>query len=112
MEQILDGMWDNLGRIVGEYPHIAKYSPEELMNIVELAPGTIEIIETLKDLRSIDCDRVYSHIVMKLRFVVVAIDVLKQLTAKKAEGALRSRTKSQIPTSSTFNKNISLSIFR
>jgi len=27
---ILENMWDNLGRIVGEFPHIAKMNPQEL----------------------------------------------------------------------------------
>jgi len=30
--KILDDMWDNLGRIVGEYGHIAKFSQSELEN--------------------------------------------------------------------------------
>ncbi len=31
-EEILDNMWDNLGRVVGEYVHLTKLSPKELVD--------------------------------------------------------------------------------
>lgn len=47
-EQILDDMWDNLGRIVGEYPHISAATPENLGKIIELSAETRENIDALK----------------------------------------------------------------
>lgn len=47
-EKILDDMWDNLGRIVGEFPHIAKMSESELSNFVEVSPESVEIMRNAK----------------------------------------------------------------
>jgi len=47
-EKILDCMWDSLGRIVGEFPHIAKLSPDELSKIVEISDESKKNIEALK----------------------------------------------------------------
>lgn len=34
--QIIDDMWDNLGRIIAEFPHICAFSAEELRQYVEI----------------------------------------------------------------------------
>lgn len=47
-EKILDGMWDNLGRIVGEYPHISHSSKEDLMKIIEVPEKTLRNLEVMK----------------------------------------------------------------
>ncbi len=46
--QIIDDMWDNLGRVVGEYPHVAKYSSQELMKKVEVNSESLSNIEEMK----------------------------------------------------------------
>lgn len=43
-EEILDGMWDNLGRIVGEYPHIAKCLRSKLSEVVMISDESIKNI--------------------------------------------------------------------
>lgn len=48
-ENVIDGMWDNLGRVVGEYSHIAKYSPENIDEIVEFPQETIDVINSIKN---------------------------------------------------------------
>ncbi len=48
--KILNDMWDNLGRIVGEYSHVAKYSADEVARIVAIPPETAANIEALKSL--------------------------------------------------------------
>lgn len=47
-EQILDDMWDNLGRVVGEYPHVAKFNSDELMQFIKMSPQTLENIAAMK----------------------------------------------------------------
>jgi Kdo2-lipid IVA lauroyltransferase/acyltransferase len=47
-EEILDNMWDNLGRIVGEFGHIAKCKTEEIDNLIEIDDETEANIEELK----------------------------------------------------------------
>ncbi len=49
-EKILDEMWDNLGRIVGEYPHIAKCSAEDIERFVELSEESKKNLEFYKNL--------------------------------------------------------------
>jgi KDO2-lipid IV(A) lauroyltransferase len=39
-QQIILDMWDNLGRIVGEFPHICKLSGEELKKFIEIDENT------------------------------------------------------------------------
>ncbi len=47
-EKILDDMWDNLGRVVGEYSHVAKLTPEEMMQFVTLSQETKDNIAAMK----------------------------------------------------------------
>jgi KDO2-lipid IV(A) lauroyltransferase len=47
-ENIIDDMWDNLGRIVGEYAHIANCPVEEIESLVEMSQETRQNIEQLK----------------------------------------------------------------
>jgi Kdo2-lipid IVA lauroyltransferase/acyltransferase len=47
-EKILDEMWDNLGRIVGEYPHIAKYSSDQISTLLEVSKESLQNIEDIK----------------------------------------------------------------
>ena len=47
--KILNDMWDNLGRIVGEYPHISYCKIEEIEKFAEFPKETIENIESLKN---------------------------------------------------------------
>jgi KDO2-lipid IV(A) lauroyltransferase len=49
-EKIIDEMWDNLGRVVGEYPHIAKCRVEDIGRFIEISDRSIEIIKKLKKL--------------------------------------------------------------
>ena len=49
-EKILDEMWKNLGRIVAEFPHVAKSSPQSLANFVEISQDSLTNIEALKNL--------------------------------------------------------------
>ena len=46
---IIDDMWDNLGRIVGEFPHICKLSPENLVEkYITMSDVSQQNIESLK----------------------------------------------------------------
>jgi len=45
---ILDDMWDNLGRIVGEYPHVANCPIDQIDNLAELSSDTLKNIEDVK----------------------------------------------------------------
>ena len=47
-EEILDDMWDNLGRIVGEYYHVAECSLDEIDRLIEMSQETKKNIEALK----------------------------------------------------------------
>lgn len=47
-EKILDDMWDNLGRIVGEYGHIAKCPTGEIESLIEMSQETRQNIEQAK----------------------------------------------------------------
>jgi KDO2-lipid IV(A) lauroyltransferase len=44
---ILDGMWDNLGRVIGEYPHLESFRLDHPAGRVRLIRG--DIIETVRD---------------------------------------------------------------
>jgi KDO2-lipid IV(A) lauroyltransferase len=47
-EKILDEMWENLGRIVGEFPHIAKYSLDEISDVIEMPEETRQSLEAFQ----------------------------------------------------------------
>ncbi len=47
-EKILQDMWDNLGRIVGEFPHIASFSPEQFDGFVEETENCSNNIDEIK----------------------------------------------------------------
>ncbi len=47
-EKILDDMWDNLGRVVGEFAHIAKINLDEIDNFIEMSPQTKNNLEAMK----------------------------------------------------------------
>lgn len=47
-EKILDDMWDNLGRIVGEYPHIAKCPIDQIGKLITMSDETAKNIEDIK----------------------------------------------------------------
>jgi len=44
---IIDDMWDNLGRIIGEFPHVCAMSVDEILKHVELSAETQKNIEEL-----------------------------------------------------------------
>lgn len=46
--QVIDDMWDNLGRIIGEYTHIAGCKIENIDKFIEISPESIAVIEQLK----------------------------------------------------------------
>ncbi len=48
-EKIMDDMWDNLGRIVGEFPHIAKITVDEIENFIEMPQETKELLSAMKE---------------------------------------------------------------
>ena len=48
VENVIDGMWDNLGRIVGEFVHIAKFSGAELMSYAEFDEESKKNIDDIK----------------------------------------------------------------
>jgi KDO2-lipid IV(A) lauroyltransferase len=49
IEKILVKMWDNLGRIIGEFTHICAASPEELMKIVVADKKSQQNIKNIKE---------------------------------------------------------------
>ncbi len=46
--EILDDMWDNLGRIVGEFAHIAKCPTDKIDELIEMLPDTKLNLEEMK----------------------------------------------------------------
>lgn len=46
--EILDDMWDNLGRIVGEFPHISNCPIDQMGSLVELSDESLKNIEVVK----------------------------------------------------------------
>ncbi|MCE3255056.1 MAG: lipid biosynthesis lauroyl acyltransferase [Rickettsiaceae bacterium] len=48
IDGVIDDMWDNLGRIVGEFPHISNLSGKELGNFVSLDEESAKNIEYIK----------------------------------------------------------------
>lgn len=49
IEQILDDMWDNLGRIAGEYIHICRMSQENLLKYISITKQTAKNIKNIKE---------------------------------------------------------------
>ena len=47
IEEIINGMWENLGRTVGEHPHLAKFNPYIENSRVEVVGG--EILDQARD---------------------------------------------------------------
>lgn len=47
--KILHDMWDNLGRIIGEYPHISHAKPDQITKIIGCSDETKNVIEKLKN---------------------------------------------------------------
>lgn len=47
-EKIIDDMWDNLGRIVGEYAHVAKCPTAEIDSLIEMSQETRQNLEQYK----------------------------------------------------------------
>ena len=47
--KIIDEMWDNLGRIVGEFVHVCKKNPEEILKIVDIDPVSKINLQQLKE---------------------------------------------------------------
>ena len=48
IDKILNDMWDNLGRIIGEFPFVSGFSGKELINYVELDEESKKNIEHIK----------------------------------------------------------------
>jgi KDO2-lipid IV(A) lauroyltransferase len=44
---VINGMWDNLGRVVGEFPHVCKMSADEILEHVEIDENSKIIINEL-----------------------------------------------------------------
>ncbi len=49
IEQTLDDMWDNLGRICGEFVHICKLDQEDLMKYIEVNEKTAQNLKYIKE---------------------------------------------------------------
>lgn len=47
-EKIIDEMWDNLGRIIGEFPHVSHCSVDEIVNFIETSEETQKNLLDLK----------------------------------------------------------------
>lgn len=47
--EIIDQMWDNLGRVVGEYGHIVNFKDDELKEYYEMIGDTKESFEVMKN---------------------------------------------------------------
>lgn len=48
-KKIIEQMWENLGRIVGEFVYICKSTPQDLMKNVEITEDSLKNIEDLKN---------------------------------------------------------------
>jgi Kdo2-lipid IVA lauroyltransferase/acyltransferase len=48
-EKVIDDMWDNLGRVIAEYPYVAHYPLEKMEEILEFSDELIQNIETIKN---------------------------------------------------------------
>ena len=47
--KIIDEMWNNLGRIIGEFSHVCKKNPQEILKLVDLDVDSIEVLNKLKE---------------------------------------------------------------
>ena len=47
--KIIDEMWNNLGRIIGEFSHVCKKNPQEILKLVDLDDDSIEVLNKLKE---------------------------------------------------------------
>jgi KDO2-lipid IV(A) lauroyltransferase len=47
--KIIDEMWNNLGRIIGEFSHVCKKKPQEILKLVDLDVDSIEVLNKLKE---------------------------------------------------------------
>lgn len=47
--KIIDEMWNNLGRIIGEFSHVCKKNPQEILELVDLDVDSIEVLNKLKE---------------------------------------------------------------
>lgn len=47
--KIIDEMWNNLGRIIGEFSHVCKKNPQEILELVDLDDDSIEVLNKLKE---------------------------------------------------------------
>lgn len=48
-EKILDDMWDNLGRIVGEFPHVTKIPLDKMDEFIEISEESLGNFKELKN---------------------------------------------------------------
>jgi len=46
--KIIDKMWDNLGRIIGEFVHICQKTPQQIENFCEVDENSRQVIESLR----------------------------------------------------------------
>mgnify|MGYP003331447355 FL=1 len=44
---IINDMWDNLGRVIGEFPHVCKMSADEILEHVEIDENSRKILDDL-----------------------------------------------------------------
>jgi hypothetical protein len=44
---VINDMWDNLGRVVGEFPHVCKMSADEILQHVEIDENSKKILDDL-----------------------------------------------------------------
>ncbi len=49
VSKILEGMWDNLGRVIGEFTHISKFSGKDLMKYVSFDDESRKNVEYIKN---------------------------------------------------------------
>ena len=48
VSDVLDGMWDNLGRVVGEFIHVCEFSDDDIDKFVKMDDETVKNIEYIK----------------------------------------------------------------
>lgn len=44
---VINDMWDNLGRLIGEFPHVCKMSANEILNYVKIDENSRKILDEL-----------------------------------------------------------------
>lgn len=47
--EIIEGMWENLGRVIGEFPHICKMTADQIKKYVEIDENSQKILNDLID---------------------------------------------------------------